>query len=137
MNEEVLVKLSEIVDLAKEVMNLLANQAPANCGLHTKSQDVPLPEVLRTPQAEALHAKLRTAGILDANWQPTGLTNNLKGMLAMQLAQTLDINNQWKVFGELWGLKTGTLRSAYNKAMEQTKTLDFQDRLNEILHSDS
>ena len=44
----------------------------------------------------------------------------------------LCISKPWCVFGELWGIKTETLRTAYNQAMGQRKSLKFQDRLKRV-----
>ena len=88
-----------------------------------------LPDVLCTPQAEALLAKLCDAGMLDARWQPVGLTNTERGLLAKILSDELGIDTPWKVFGDCWQVNSGTLRTAYNQALNQRKSLHFQDRL--------
>ena len=93
----------------------------------------PLPEVLLTDQARALHAKLVEAGMVDGRWRPVGLSNAERGMLVFQLAVRLDIQNLWQVFASLWGTTPGALRSAYNKANEQRKTLLFIEKLKNIL----
>ena len=93
----------------------------------------PLPEVLLTDEARALHAKLMDAGMVDEAWRPVGLSNAEKGILVFQLAVRLDIQNLWQVFASLWGTTPGTLRSAYYKANEQRKTLQFLEKLNMIL----
>ena len=92
-----------------------------------------LPEVLLTDAARELHAKLCREGMVDEQWQPVGLTNAERGVLAFQLAVRLDIQNQWQVFAPLWGTTPGALRSAYNKANEQRKTMSFVEKLNIIL----
>ena len=51
-----------------------------------------LPDALCTPQAEALLAKLCDAGVLDAHWQPVGLTNTERGLLAKILSDELGID---------------------------------------------
>lgn len=93
----------------------------------------PLPEVLLTDEARALQGRLCEAGLVDEGWMPVGLTNAERGVLAFQLAVRLDIQNQWQVFASLWSTTPGTLRSAYNKANEQRKTLSFIEKLNIIL----
>ena len=93
----------------------------------------PLPEVLLTDEARALHAKLMDVGMVDEAWRPVGLSNAEKGILVFQLAVRLDIQNLWQVFASLWGTTPGTLRSAYNKANEQRKTLLFIGKLKNIL----
>lgn len=100
----------------------------------TKAMEAsPLPEVLLTDAARALHARLVEAGMVDEGWMPVGLTNSERGVLAFQLAVRLDIQNQWQVFSSFWGTTPGTLRSAYNKANEQRKTMSFVEKLNIIL----
>lgn len=97
------------------------------------SKDYEMCKELCTPKALELFAKLSTAGLLDEeNGCPLGLTNNEKGMLANYLGQELHIEYQWKCFGALWGMSPDTLRSAYNKALEQTKSLAFQDKIKKI-----
>ena len=92
-----------------------------------------LPDALCTPQAEALLAKLCDAGVLDAHWQPVGLTNTERGLLAKILSDELGIDTPWKVFGDCWQVNSGTLRTAYNQALNQRKSLHFQDRLKAVM----
>ena len=92
-----------------------------------------LPEVLCPPQAEAVRAKLCDAGMLDARWQPVGLTNTERGLLAKILSDELGIDTPWKVFGDCWQVNSGTLRTAYNQALNQRKSLNFQDRLKAVM----
>ena len=92
-----------------------------------------LPEELLTDAARTLHAKLCDAGMVDAEWRPVGLSNAERGMLVFQLAVRLDIQNLWQVFASLWGTTPGALRSAYNKANGQRKTLLFLEKINKLL----
>ena len=59
--------------------------------------------------------------------------HNLARILAFELARRLDIQNQWQVFATLWGTTPGTLRSAYNRAIEQQKTMLFIEKLKNVL----
>ena len=72
--------------------------------------------------------------MVDARMQPLNLSNAEKGMLAFDLASRLDIQNQWQVFASLWGTTSGALRSAYNRAIEQQKTMLFIEKLKNILN---
>lgn len=92
-----------------------------------------IPDILCTLEAKALHTKLQQAGMLDAGMQPIGLSNAEKGLLAFELAGRLNIQNQWQVFATLWGTTSGSLRSAYNRAIEQRKTMLFIEKLKNIL----
>ena len=92
-----------------------------------------LPEVLLTSKAQELHARLMEAGMVDAAWMPVGLSGAERGVLAFQLAVRLDVQNPWQVIAPLWGTTPGALRSAYNRANEQRKTLSFIEKLKNIL----
>ena len=104
---------------------------------HTAEEDTDgtavLSDALCTPQAKALLAKLCDAGMLDAHWQPVGLTNTERGLLAKILSDELGIDTPWKVFGDCWQVNSGTLRTAYNQALNQRKSLHFQDRLKAVM----
>ena len=52
-------------------------------------------------------------------------------LMAYMLAERLHIDQKWKFFEQLWQRKN--MRNDYNTALEQRKSLDFQDRLKEIL----
>lgn len=93
----------------------------------------PLPEALRTPCAEALLARLVSAGLVDEGWQPLSLTGAEKGVLASLLAGRLDIATPWQTFGRLWGVKPETLRAACNKGMEQRRTGEFLERVKRVM----
>jgi hypothetical protein len=92
-----------------------------------------LPSQLETDQGLRIKEALIDAGLIDDSWQPIGLTGSQRGLLAGTIAQTLDIRNQWQLFGRLWDEKPDTLRKYYNRAFDQSKSLDFQDLLKTIM----
>lgn len=92
-----------------------------------------LPEKLNTNEAKELMADLVDEGMLDENWQPLKLSGTERALVAKIVCELLEINEVWQVFGQLWGEKPETLRSYLNKALEQKKSLKFQDRLKNIL----
>ena len=98
-----------------------------------RAPDTPMPEALRTPLAETLRGRLADAGLVDGHWQPLSLSNAEKGVLASLLADRLEIGNHWKFFGRLWSMNSETLRTAYNKGMDQHRTADFMERVNRAL----
>lgn len=108
-----------------------AEPAPA-----TRTPEGTLPDALRTPRAEALLARLVDAGLTDEHWQPLSLSNPEKGVLASLLADRLEIGNHWKFFGRLWGMNPETLRTAFNKGMDQHRTADFMERVKNALKGD-
>lgn len=95
---------------------------------------VSLPAELCSAKAGVLHDKLMDAGMLDEDWQPVGLSNAEKGLLVSYVSDRLGLSNQWKVFASLWGMKGETLRRSYNKALDQSKSLLFQDKLKNLLN---
>ena len=92
-----------------------------------------LPEAFATAEARSLTEKLINGGLLDEHWQPVGLSNAEKGILAQYLSGELNIKNPWQFFASLWSMKPETLRIAFNKALDQNKSLAFQDRLKGLL----
>ena len=87
------------------------------------------PEELATERAERLRERLEGAGLVDAHWQPVGLSLAEKGVLVQYVAGCLGLAAQWKTFAQLWGMNPETLRKAYGKGMEQKKTLAFWERV--------
>ena len=91
-----------------------------------------LPEILCTPQAEALLAKLRRAGWMDERWNPIGLSTAEKGTLAEYLSDKLDIHSHWKFFGLLWNINSETLRTSKRLGLDQEKTWNFRSKLDDL-----
>ena len=52
-------------------------------------------------------------------------------LLAYMLAEKLGIGNKWKLFEKLWNRRN--MRNDYNTALEQRKSLKFQEKLKNIL----
>lgn len=92
------------------------------------------PVELQTQQAQIILKRLQEAGMLDARMQPLNLSKTEKGVLAFQMAVKLKIKNVWQVFATWWGTTPGSLRSAYNRANEQRKTIVFLEKLKNILN---
>ncbi len=92
-----------------------------------------IPPQLDTEPARNLLRRLMQAGMLDEDWQPADLSNAEKGILAWLLARRLKIENQWQTFSALWGMKTETLRTAYNRGMDQRRTGQFMERVKKVM----
>ena len=91
-----------------------------------------LPEILCTPEAEALLGKLRRAGWMDERWNPVGLSNAEKGTLAEYLSEKLGIRSHWKFFSRLWNVNSETLRTSKARGLDQGKTWDFRTKLDDL-----
>ena len=74
--------------------------------------------------------KVQQAGLVDADGMPT-VSRPEAALMAYKLAQLLGIANKWKYFEQLW--HRNNMRNDYNTALNQVKSLEFQDRLKKIL----
>lgn len=92
------------------------------------------PDDLKSPEAEQLMQKLINAGIMNEEWQPVNLSIAERGYLADEISSRLKIKSKWKVMGALWNENSETLRQGKNKAVGQTKTGAFIDKLKKILN---
>ncbi len=92
-----------------------------------------VPEKLKSEEAKALMEDLVDTGMLTKDWQPIRLSGSERALVAKAVCDRLDIKEVWQVFGQLWNEKPETLRSYLNKALEQKKSLDFQEKLKNIL----
>ena len=135
-HKEMTINVSGKTDMAALIKAFMADDAEEVEEVQETAQLV-CPAELQTQEAENLFEKLREAGMVDARMQPLNLSNAEKGMLAFDLAGRLDIQNQWQVFASLWGTTSGALRSAYNRAIEQQKTMLFIEKLKNILNCKS
>ena len=132
-HKEMTINVSGKTDITALMKAFMADDAEVMEEVQETAQPV-CPTELQTQEAEKLFEKLREAGMVDARMQPLNLSNAEKGMLAFDLAGRLDIQNQWQVFASLWGTTSGALRSAYNRAIEQQKTMRFIEKLKNILN---
>ena len=92
------------------------------------------PAILKTEEAGELMGCLVEAGLLNGDWQPVRLSGSERALVAKAVCDRLDIKEVWQVFGQLWNEKPETLRSYLNKALEQKKSLEFQERMKNILN---
>jgi hypothetical protein len=74
--------------------------------------------------------KVKQAGLVDADGMPT-VSRPEAALMADKLAKLLGIANKWKYFEQLW--HRNNMRNDYNTALNQVKSLEFQDRLKKIL----
>ena len=74
--------------------------------------------------------KVKQAGLVDADGMPT-VSRPEAALMAYKLAKLLGIANKWKYFEQLW--HRNNMRNDYNTALNQVKSLEFQDRLKKIL----
>ena len=101
-----------------------------------KNDDDPaarMSDELKGERGLAVLKNLQKHGLLDENFYPMELSNSESAVLAYQIAITLGINEMWKVFSDLWNISPNALRAAYNRGMEQKKTIKFLDEITPLL----
>ena len=102
-----------------------------------KNDDDPaarMSDELKGERGLAVLKNLQKHGLLDENFYPMELSNSESAVLAYQIAITLGINEMWKVFSDLWNITPNALRAAYNRGMEQKKTIEFLDKITPLLN---
>ena len=111
-----------------------------NCyvnGIAKKNDDDPaarMSDELKGERGLAVLKNLQKHGLLDEDFYPMELSNSESAVLAYQIAITLGINEMWKVFSDLWNITPNALRAAYNRGMEQKKTIKFLDEITHLLN---
>ena len=102
-----------------------------------KNDDDPaarMSDELKGERGLAVLKNLQKHGLLDENFYPMELSNSESAVLAYQISITLGINEMWKVFSDLWNITPNALRAAYNRGMEQKKTMKFLDEISPLLN---
>ena len=102
-----------------------------------KNDDEPaarMSDELKGERGLAVLKNLQKHGLLDENFYPMELSNSESAVLSYQIAITLGINEMWKVFSDLWNITPNALRAAYNRGMEQKKTIKFLDEITPLLN---
>ena len=102
-----------------------------------KNDDDPaarMSDELKGERGLAVLKNLQKHGLLDENFYPLNLSGSESAVLAYQIAITLGINEMWKVFSDLWNISPNALRAAYNRGMEQKKTIKFLDEITPLLN---
>lgn len=89
-----------------------------------------LPEQYEALTTSAPWQRAQEAGLIGADNQPT-VSRPEAALLANVLAAKLHIANKWKFFEVLW--LRNNMRGDYNAALEQRKSLEFQERLKNLL----
>ena len=89
---------------------------------------------LKGEEGQEVLKNLQEHGLLDENFYPLNLSSSESAVLAYQISITLDIKEMWKVFSDLWDISPNALRAAYNRGMEQKKTIEFLDEITPLLN---
>ena len=111
-----------------EVVNLSVDKAgKVQVDSRQMPEDCVIPNVLAESE---LWQKLIDANLLDDNGQPT-VSRPDAALMADMISVRLGISNKWKMFEKLW--HRNNMRGDFNTALEQRKSLAFQEKLKNIL----
>jgi lysyl-tRNA synthetase class II len=121
------VNVNENTEQARADESLLSVCRAEGVSTEGQNQNENLPEVLANSE---LWERVKDEGLVDENNMPT-TSRPEAALLADMLAEKLGIGNKWKLFEKLWNRKN--MRNDYNTALEQRKSLKFQEKLKNIL----
>lgn len=111
-----------------EVVNLSVDKAgKVHVDSRQMSEDSVIPSVLAESE---LWQKIIDAGLVDDDCQPT-ISRPEAALMADMISARLGISNKWKMFEKLW--HRNNMRGDFNTALEQRKSLAFQEKLKKIL----
>lgn len=110
-----------------EVVNLSIEKATVQMQDEVQVLGGEVPAVLAE---SVLWEKVLEAGLVDDSGQPT-VSRTEAALMANELAERLNIDHKWKLFEALW--HRNNMRGDYNTALEQRKSLLFQEKLKKIL----
>ena len=96
-------------------------------------KEVEIPELLKTDEAKDVLGNFIYNRLLTEELQPIDLSGTEQALLAKYICDKLEIKDVWQVFGTLWNMKPETLRTYFNRALEQKKSLDFQEKLKDLM----
>ena len=97
----------------------ISDELPADCDV---------PELLAESE---LWERLKDLGLVNEEGQPT-VSRTEAALMADMISMRLGIANKWKLFEKLW--HRNNMRNDFNKALEQRKSLDFQEKLKMLLY---
>lgn len=116
-----------------DVVNLNLNadeDVSVNVNNRQKQHDDTIAKLQEVLFSSELWKKVKEAGLVDENDMPT-ISRTEAAMMADTLAERLGIKQKWKFFEKLW--QRNNMRNDYNTALDQRKTMEFQERLKNIL----
>ena len=128
--EKVVTEVWEMAELSLPKLKIQAIGMLSMEWLEQKADTNKQSAFLEMLEKSELWQKLKDAGLVDENGQPT-VSRPESALMADILSVRLDIANKWKQFGLLW--HRNNMRNDYNTALNQRKSLEFQEKLKNIL----
>lgn len=131
---EPLLKRSQVTQLRKDIKKRVKelNEADEEPEAENKTKRE-VPAVLLTAEGQEMMERFVRAEMISEDWQPLRLSKAEQALVAKAICEQLEINEVWQVFGRLWKIPPESFRAYFNKALEQRKSLEFQEKLKDIL----
>ena len=95
---------------------------------------VVIPPELETPEAKKILARLQKKGLLDKDFQPVGLSQAKRGVLAWELCDHLRIEHCWKVMEVLWKCNGETIRKARERGIDTDAVMEFNKKIKNVIY---
>ena len=95
---------------------------------------VVIPPELETPEAKKILDRLQKKGLLDADYQPKGLPQAKRGVLAWELCDHLGIKDCWKVMEVLWKCNGETIRKARDRGFNKKTVMEFEKKIKNVIY---
>lgn len=118
-----------IMNAGSSYFEHVENYYGSNACEQNSCRNAEMPEELKTEKAQRIKNNLIEIGMVTENFMPSGLSSSEAAVLANQIGTELKIDNIWSVFGNYWGPNPNSMRAAYNRGMDQKKTIPFLEKV--------
>lgn len=107
---------------------IIAGDELITCTVSVAAKDGPLD----SPEANVMWDKLYKAGLMDKRHQPMDNVSHPKcGVIACVMAEKLNLNSFWQLFGDFWNIRD--LSNQFSRAKAQNYFVKFDKELEALL----
>lgn len=118
-----------IMNAGSSYFEHVENYYGSNACEQPSCRNAEMPEELKTEKAQKIMQNLMDIGVVTEDFMPLGISTSEAAVLAYQIGIELEIDNIWSVFGNYWGPNPNSMRAAYNRGMDQKKTIPFLEKV--------
>ena len=118
-----------IMNAGSSYFEHVENYYGSNACEQTSYRNGEMPDELKTEKAQKIMHNLMDIGVVTEDFMPLGISTSEAAVLAYQIGIELEIKNIWSVFGNYWGPNPNSMRAAYNRGMDQKKTIPFLEKV--------
>ena len=118
-----------IMNAGSSYFEHVENYYGSNACEQNSCRNAVMPEELKTEKAQRIKNNLIEIGMVTEDFMPLGISTSEAAVLAYQIGIELEIKNIWSVLGNYWGPNPNSMRAAYNRGMDQKKTIPFLEKV--------